>query len=299
MQWYKVNEKSAGKFRLMICYYLYKLLGKNAVKFLVFFVALVTIIKNKDIRKYSFDYFAVLYDYTKNKKYKPGILNSFRHVLSYSYSLVDKMEVFLQKYDYRNIEFVNEEEKATYLNDIRSNGAFIICNHIGNIDVLRSLFLDKNCSINSDVYIYLQKNHCKIFNEFINKLKINIDRIKICPVEDIDISTADMLDENLKAGGIAFMAGDRVSSNADSIYSEATFLNRKIKLPDGVFRYAKLMQTNIYFVSCINKKEKYMVYLKKAQSKKVQELQNEYAEFIEKMTLTAPYQFYNFYDFFS
>ena len=299
MQWYKVKEKSAGKSRLMICYYLYILLGKKALRFLVFFVALVTYIKNKDIRKYSSDYFCVLYDYTRNKSLKPTLFNTFKHVLSYSYSLADKMEIFLQKYDYRKIEFQNEEEKTLFINDIRRNGAFVICNHIGNIDVLRSLFLDKNCSINSDVYVYLQKSHCKIFNEFINKLKTNTDNVKICPVEDIDITTADLLDENLKAGGIAFMAGDRVSYHTNSSFSEVNFLNKKIKLPTGVFRYAKLMQTNIYFISCIEKNGKYIVYTKKPQNINLRQLQIEYAQFLKKMTLIAPHQFYHFYDFFS
>ena len=46
------------------------------------------------------------------------------------------------------------------------------------------------------------------------------------------------------------MAGDRVSDNNVKC-SDMDFLNKKIRLPEGAFRFAKIMDTNIYFVSAI------------------------------------------------
>ena len=297
MQWYKIKEKSAGKFRLILSLYLYKIFGKKVLNIIAFFVSFFTFIGNRDLRKYSKNYFKILYEYTKNEKLKPTVINSFKHVLSYSYSLVDKIEAYLQNFKSENIEFFSEEDKIAYLNDINNKGVFVLCNHTGNIDILRSLFSSNKYPLKSNVSVFLQKNHCKIFNEFIDKFKINIEKIKICPVEEIDISSANILDEDLKKGGIAFMAGDRVSDNNVKC-SDMDFLNKKIRLPEGAFRFAKIMDTNIYFVSALKEKNKYKIYLHKEESKNIKQIQKDFVDFLEKMTLLAPYQFYNFFDFF-
>ena len=60
MEWFNIKEKSAGEKRLLISWYLYKLLGVNIVLVIAFFVAIVTFFTNKDLRNYSKKYFEVL-----------------------------------------------------------------------------------------------------------------------------------------------------------------------------------------------------------------------------------------------
>ena len=39
MKWYQMKEQAAGEKRLMILWYIYNILGKNVVCFVVYFVA--------------------------------------------------------------------------------------------------------------------------------------------------------------------------------------------------------------------------------------------------------------------
>ena len=57
LKWFQIKEKSAGKKRLLLCWYLYKLMGKSIASFIAFFVTLITFIVNKDLRYYSRKYF--------------------------------------------------------------------------------------------------------------------------------------------------------------------------------------------------------------------------------------------------
>lgn len=297
MQWFKIKEKSAGKKRLAITWFIYKNFGKSYVKMIAFFVSIFTILFNKDLRKYSAKYFDILYNYTNNKALKPTFYNTFKHCLNYSYSLVDKIGVFGNKFNHKDIEFENIGEKKELFNSLRKSGVFFICNHIGNIEVLRSLFSCKEYNISS-VSIFLQKNHCKIFNDFISSINAKNEKIKIYPIEEIDVSNSIEIEEKLESGGAVFMAGDRIAaSNKDKVI-KTSFLNTYINLPEGVFKFAKIFESDIYYISCIKQNNKYIVYLKKATDKKEDCLQKEFILFMEKMVRIAPFQFYHFCDYF-
>ena len=172
MQWYRIKEKSAGKFRLILSLYLYKIFGKKILNIIAFFVSFFTFLGNRDLRKYSKDYFKILYDYTKNEKLKPTNTNSFKHVLSYSYSLVDKIEAYLQNFKSENIEFFSEEDKNTYLNDINNKGVFVLCNHTGNIDILISLFQAINIRLNPMYLFFYRKTTVKFLMNLLINLKL-------------------------------------------------------------------------------------------------------------------------------
>ena len=69
MEWFNIKEKSAGEKRLILSWYLYKILGTRILLIIAFFVSLVTVITNKDLRQYSQKYFEALYEYTNDKKF--------------------------------------------------------------------------------------------------------------------------------------------------------------------------------------------------------------------------------------
>ncbi len=299
MEWFNIKEKSAGEKRLLISWYLYKLLGVNIVLVIAFFVAIVTFFTNKDLRNYSKKYFKVLYSFTKNKKHKPSWFNSFRHILSYANALVYKMEAFAGTYNIKNIRFTNETMEREFFERIKNKeGILFICSHIGNVNIMKTFLNNNTYPQPKTVSVFLQKEHCTIFNNFINSLEIKRDNLKIYPIEEFDITTVSELDENLKDGGIAFIAGDRISSNNPDKYLEAKFLNHKILLPMGTFKLAEILNYKTYFISCLRNKEKYDIYLEEQTNLNISALQENFVKFMEKMVQITPFQFYHFYDIF-
>lgn len=300
-EWFEQKEEAVGIKRLYLTWWIYKCFGILPLRVIAFFVILfgyIGMIEQKEALK---TYFENLSEYTKNKKYKPSFLNKFKILLNYANSLVDKIQGFSG--DYKNIKFENTEIKQEISDLLKNkNGIFFITNHIGNIELMRVLLLSEVIEEKPRVNIFLQKNHCEIFNTFLEKIAVKTN-VSIYPVEDIDIDTSVEVQEKLKNGEIVFMAGDRLSTkNVESFY-EAEILNRKVKLPIGVLKFAQMLDSEIYFVTCAKNIVEYEILAKRFEKENsktdtIQKLQKEYASFLQSSILKYPYQFYHFSKFF-
>ena len=289
MRWYQAKEQAAGEKRLLITWYIYKIFGKKAVKMLAFFVTLFAFLPAKEARRCSAKYLQII-------GIKPSLVNQFRHFLEYSYSLVDRMEVFSGKFDYNKIIFDSEEDKILLENDF-DKGVFFICSHLGNIDVMRA-FLNKNPE--RHVNVFLTEEHCKVFNGFVKQIEVETP-VTTYPVEKISIDTSIEIKDKLSKGEIVFMAGDRTSKNSSN--SNVQLFGHRVEFPLGTFKFAHIMECPVYFVCAICEGENYRVHLKKFETEAVKSkvakiMQKEFAEFLEKLTSVAPLQFYHFYDLF-
>ncbi len=288
MKWYQQKEQAAGEKRLYITWKIYKIFGKKAVKLLAIFITFFAFWGAKDARRNSKKYLEII-------GIKPSLPNIFKHFLEYSYSLVDKMEVFSGNYNSKKIIFDNETDRISMENDFK-NGIFFICSHLGNIDIMRALLQEYNVHVN----VFLSAEQCKIFNNFIRQISIPT-AITTYPVENITINTSIEIKDKLSKGEIVFMAGDRTSKN--SINKDIKFFDKKIQIPLGTFKFAKLMDCPIYYVCALRENNTYRIYMKKlvslpTTSLNINKMQQEYADFLEKHTLLAPYQFFHFYDLF-
>lgn len=295
MKWYEVKEQAAGEKRLFLLWFIYKLIGKNAVKFITFFVTFFALFGAKEIKASSKKYLSIIGK-------KPDLFNVFKHCLSYAYSLVDRMEIFSDNFAPEKIKFADEIEKSELFCDLRKRkGVFFICNHIGNIDVMRSLMVSDIKDTVNGVCIFLAKEQCKTFNSFIEKITSK-HKVYIYPVEDIDVDTSIDVKNHMDNGAVVFMAGDRTSAN--SVNFEAQFLSRRADFPLGTFKFAQIMETPVYFVSALKTKhDKYIIHLKKfipkeKKSLTLEAMKTEYILFLEKMVKLAPFQVYHFYDMF-
>lgn len=289
MKWYQAREQAAGVKRLFLTWQIYKIFGKKAVRGLAFFVTLFAFFGAKEQRRCSKKYLEII-------GLKPSLINQFRHFLEYSFSLVDRIEVFSGNYDYRRINFASEDERKMLENDL-AQGVFFICSHLGNIDIMRA-FLAKNPD--RRVNVFLSAEQCQIFQDFVKKIAAETP-VSTYPVEEIGVDTSIEIKEKLSRGEIVFMAGDRISKNNSNTVAE--LFGRKILLPSGTFKFAQLMECNIYFAAALREGENYRVFLKKfeftgSKSETLHSMQKEYAEFLEKLTPLAPYQFFHYYDIF-
>lgn len=315
-KWFEIKEQAAGTKRLLFMWHIYRFLGKNAVNAIAFLVALFVFIVSKPIRDYSKTNVAVIAEFCDSdtqKILKPNNLNAFKNILNYALSLVDNMEIFAGRFDLNKINFNSQADEENFYEDIKKRkGIFFICSHTGNIQVLRMFFKNKNPQMRSDVNILLSQEQCKIFNSFLKKVqnssKIVIENnVSLFPVEDISVETSIQLKERLDKGEIAFMAGDRLSSGTANITFVEKFFGHDVEFPSGTFKLAQLMETPVYFICALKEKQdSYRIFLKRfeintlSESKKavLKKMQKEYVEFVQKITILDPLQFYHFYQIF-
>ncbi len=300
-EWFEQKEESAGVKRLLLSWWLYKTFGVIPLRIIAFFVVLFGYVGMKDQKQSLNAYFTALFNYTNNKTFNPSFFNNFRLLLNYANSLVDKIQGFSG--NYKNIEFENDDLKQEISSLLKNkHGIFFITNHIGNVELMRVLLLADVMEEKPRVNIFLQKNHCEIFNTFLEKISVKTN-IEIYPVEDIDLETSVEVEEKLKNGEVVFMAGDRLSAKNVETFYEEKVLDSDVKLPVGVLKFAQILGSEIYFVTCAKNKAEYEICAKRFEKENsktdtIQKLQKEYASFLQSSILKYPYQFYHFSKFF-
>lgn len=290
MKWYQVKEQAAGAKRLLLLYFIHKHFGRNAVKFLIYFITFFAFCNASEIRRCSAKYLAII-------GLEPSLVNQYRHFLEYSLSLLDRMEVFTGDFDLSRIEFADKQDEEKLDEDFEK-GIFFICTHLGNIDVMRALLKQYP---QKHINVFLSKEQCRIFNKFLKTISVKTS-ITAYPVEEIGINTSIEIKEKLNNGDFVFIAGDRTSKNAANFTTK--LFGRNVEFPLGTFKFARAMEVPVYFVCALKDyNENYKIHLKKFSNygKKAETLSNmqkEYVQFLEEKTLLTPFQFFHFYDMF-
>lgn len=155
--------------------------GRVSCKDNSFFVTLIVFIKAKEQRRASEKFLKIV-----NNKFV--IISSFIQFLNYANSLVDKFISCLGKLNPDRFELSSPEVYK---------GAFFITTHVGNVEILRSLFQSDKYPNPQRVNVFLQSNACEIFNNFLKTLEIKLN-IDVFPVEQINPQVSILISERLK-----------------------------------------------------------------------------------------------------
>jgi predicted LPLAT superfamily acyltransferase len=294
--WFKNKELSAGYYRLRLLYIIYKLLGPYVLKVIVVPVAFVSFLFAHSQRAASRDYFARLYRYTSNKKYKPSIFKIFRHYLSFALSLVDRMQAWCGKIDYNQINIIDKDKNDEILANIKSGkGAFILSSHVGNIEMFRGI----GDFYNIDINVFIDTRHTEVFNKFLKDINPHFTT-NVYPATDVGVDSAIIMADKISEGGLVVMAADRLPSTNHK-YIEAELLGEKVRLPMGVFKFASLMDCNIYSLFICKNCGHYDVHMVKYPSIQSRDGYKAnaliYAAKLNELILQYPYQWYNYYDY--
>ncbi len=129
-------------------------------------------------------------------------------------------------------------------------------------------------------------------------------RIELHAVEDIGVETAVSMQEAIARGELVMMAGDRTSAGSKSVLRHR-FLGRECLWPKGAFRFAELMDSPIFGITCVRTGwNGYEVHVAKlgcrsaARDSGTEALLDGYVCFLEAEVQAHPEQWYQFYDFF-
>ncbi len=302
--WTKEKEQCAGSFRLKILWYCYKFTNKIVLKILFFPIYCVIFLFVKNAKKSSKQYREVLRAFCEENNVKFKNFSSFSHIYSYVDSVIDKFDACTLAKNLPNF-IINENDDFKFLKSLleAKNGCFLICSHLGNIEVLPAILTLKKDLPKTKCHAFMRVSQSPIFHKFFSKY-FSCKDTTIIPVEDINIETSIEMKESLNKGHLVMMAGDRMSSFKDNENIKISFLGRKVLFPKGVFRFSQMMEVPVFFVICVKeKKNTYKVYFKNANKDfltrdKVENLACEYANFLEDLVVKYPNQWFHFYDFF-
>ncbi|MBO7136666.1 MAG: hypothetical protein J6V73_08600 [Spirochaetaceae bacterium] len=243
----------------------------------------------------------------------PKKISPFHQILSFAFCVLEKFEGWLGKVELNSVEFQNDDIEALISQLEMHKGAVIICSHLGNSELLRSLSSYNRTRVSWKVPV-ISVMEIKSTVQFNSTLReINPDAgFNVIDPSEIGPDTIIRLAEFAEKGGLVVIAGDRTSARNRTKNIKKNFLGEEACFPYGTFLIPFLLKIPVYYMFGMRKKDvvrnpKYQVFVEKSlvaldvpRSKRdsaIEGLCEEFVSKLEKYCKLYPYQWYNFYNF--
>ena len=211
--------------------------------------------------------------------------------------ILDKIEGWLGHIPEQHLKLYGHEHfRAHY-----QKGAVIVVSHFGNIELLRAIKSEHPQKINVLVY----QKHATKFNAFLKKINAHAD-VNLVSVDELGIETALILQEKLDQGEWIIVAADRVPVQSGRVQS-VEFLGESALWPQGAWILANLLKAPVLAVFCYRMHADFEVHIhhiatqlhfpRQERMQAMQQTTRQYVALLEQHCLRAPYQWFNFYNF--
>lgn len=280
--WYAQRERGAGRLRMAFMWWVYALFGKTALKIAIAPVAACIYAFAAPVRRNLRAFYAAVGQRGR----------IFRHVLDFAWSLADKVDACTRKKSLPRLTVRDDVGGRAFCDLVASGkGAFLISTHLGTVEVLPALA--KRGGRVPHMHAFQQMGHDAAFTrQFASHL--DTTALTLHAVEDIGVETAVEMQAAIKRGDLVLMAGDRVSAGSRAVLRHA-FLGRDCAWPKGVFVFARLMESPVFFVTCVRTGwNAYEAHFEQAEG----DVFDAYVRFLERETRARPDQWHHFHDFF-
>jgi predicted LPLAT superfamily acyltransferase len=320
IHWSRLKEQ-AGYWQVRFLLGLFKTFPSIVLRILSFPVGFFYFIFSKNGRAESKRFLVKAAPFTENlqlaKKCR-SLFGPLRHIISFSLTLVQKLETWSGKFPFKNICF-HDDDSANLIQRLENGkGAFLVISHIGNAELLRGLAsfnrtgVSRKAPLTVIADIKTTVNFTRILEELNPQSGLDIiDANKIGP------ETAVLIEEKLAAGQMVTIAGDRTSEDKNENIITIPFLGEDAPFSTGIFYLAALINVPVYFIFALRRgdlsiKLKYDMYvhknditsnekeekpLRKERFQQSYSLARSYAALLESYCKKYPFQWYNFFDF--
>lgn len=290
--WYQQPEQSAGRFRMLLMWYAYAWFGKNVLKALCVPVMACIYPFARPAREALRTFYGVL-------GVRPSHARLFRHLLGFAWAMADKTDAGTLRKALPRMTVRDDENAAAFRRLMAERkGVFLISSHLGTAEMLSALAPADA----PHAHAFQQMGHDAVFTRV---LTAHLDRTRLTlhPVEEIGVETAVRMQEAIAKGELVIMAGDRVSAGSRRELTHP-FLGRRCVWPKGVFAFARLLESPIFFVTCVQTGwNAYAVHFRQFRAAHtritIPDLLAQYVAFLEEETRARPDQWHQFYPFFT
>jgi predicted LPLAT superfamily acyltransferase len=231
----------------------------------------------------------------------PGLLDVYRHIYSFAQDILDRLALWAGAIDDFEFELHGRENMEDLIEQGR--GALLLGAHIGNFDMLRVIARDAGIPVNVVMYTANAARINEAFEELDPECRVRII--------DLDPSSAKMTFEIkccIERGEFVAVLADRLLPGARKRIAYATFLGESAPFPQNPFLLSSLLDLPVVLTIALRSgRRKYDIYIEAisagdpvspaSRTKSVQQQIEHFAARLEHFCLQAPYQWYNFHDF--
>ena len=271
-------------------------LGRSAGRFVLYGIAAYFLVANVAARRASRDYLRRVLGVPGTGRV--GWRPVFRHFLSFASSIHDRVYLVNDRFNLFDIR-IHQEQLVAELTAARK-GVFLMGAHVGSFEVLRAVGR-RQPGLRVVMVMY---------EENARKLNAALNAINPAAQQDIvSLGHADSMlkvHELLEAGSVVGMLADR-RLNTDTT-RPVPFLGETAEFPVGPFRMAAILRRPVLFmVGLYGGSNRYDIHFETladfssittgGRDAAVQAAMARYAQLLEQYCRAAPYNWFNFFDF--
>jgi predicted LPLAT superfamily acyltransferase len=290
-QWLAQTERS-NVFALRILVWITSVLGRRVGQWLLYPICLYFILFSVKARRASKQYLA------RALGRPAGWRDVFHHYFTFAAVALDRVFLLSDRYDLFDIKSHGHEPLLNLIDNKR--GALLLGAHLGSFEILRAI-AEKGRGVTVRMLMYedIARKLNAVLSAVNPKFKMNV----------IGLGKLDSMlkiGEHLDAGEMVGMLGDRAISESGQI--KFPFFGDMAEFPDAPFRLAAMLKCPVVLmIGLYRGGNRYDLYFekivdgepvdRKQRERVIQSWQQLYVERLEHFCRLAPYNWFNFFDF--
>ncbi|MDR2432984.1 MAG: hypothetical protein LBD47_00235 [Treponema sp.] len=312
IHWSEYKEEAAGYWHIKLLLLMFRIFPVFFLRFCAFPVSFFYWLFSKRAREESRRYLEKIAA-LKTDMPKGPALSPLKHILAFSLTLVEKVEGWGGKVLFNRVHF-QDDDIADLIDRLeRGEGALIVCSHLGNTEMFRALANYNRTGVSRKIRVtpVVDVSVTAMFNRMIRELNPHAED-GIVSTGSLGPETAILLLDRINAGELVVIAGDRTSINSRNKYISLPFLNEETAFPYGPFFLAALLNAPTYCMFALRRGDlslssQYEMHVhrsrvsfdcpRRERENRIRDLACLFAEKLEYYCKQHPYQWYNFYDF--
>ena len=229
---------------------------------------------------------------------KPGLADAFRHCHTFAATLLDRVFLFNDQYAQFDVHVHGED--LLFDMTARGEGCFLLGAHMGSFEIIRALGR-RNTTARISLVMY--EENARKFNTVLDAINPDLG-LQVILLGRIDSMLK--VEAALSQGEIVGMLGDRTFQGEGTVACQ--FLGGQAHFPSGPLRLAAMLQRPVMLMFGLYRGgNRYDIYFERlvdtwqapraARGPLLERALQRYVERLEHYCRDAPYNWYNFYDF--
>lgn len=301
--WLSVAERgSALGMRLTVA--MYRVFGRRLCSLFVLPVVAYFFLTDGRGRRASRRYLERLYarpDTRRVLRRPPTVRDSFRHYREFALSILDRLAFWLG--DTADVEIVFHGREHVERLRAAKRGAILLGAHLGSFDALRVLAGRDRVVVN----VLMFTAHAPRINALFSRLNPEAD-VRVINLHPPSLRSVFAIRERVARGEFVAILGDRVGIGDGRRVTRVPFLGRSAPFPEGPFLLAHALSCPVLLMIGLRRSATaYEVFAEplaeevrlpdRDRAERLRELIQAYVTRLEAYCVRAPYQWFNFYDF--
>jgi predicted LPLAT superfamily acyltransferase len=230
-----------------------------------------------------------------------GLRDAYRHFYSFAQVILDRLSLWSGAYDKFDVVLHGREQMEGYLASGR--GAFLVGAHLGSFDMLRMLAREIDIPVN----VLMFTANAERINEAFEALDPGCN-VRVINIDPTSARTVFEIRHCVERGEFVAVLADRSLPGGRDRIAHASFLGDPAPFPEGPILLSMLLKLPVVLsIALRTGPRRYEVFFEEIadgvpvpasdRAKVLQERVETFAARLEHFCLRAPYQWFNFYDF--